>query len=217
MQPKYRSTKRYGHNQGLSSTFRQWRAEGTHCKLIHGYALSVELEFGTNELDERNWVQNFGGLKEVKNYLTWLLDHTTVVAEDDPEIDTFYELDEKGLIALRVIPDVGCEKFAEHIFYATLALLDMNIVSDRVKLMSVRVWEHEANSASFINPILDLPEASRNWIGSLHNAFKQNRALFTARDYEVLDPKQWESDIEVAIDPVSALIVDYGRIAGDLD
>lgn len=211
MQLKYRSTKRYGHNQGLSATFRQWRAEGTHCKFLHGYSLAVEFEFGTNELDERNWCMHFGGLKEVKSYLTWLLDHTTVVAEDDPEIDTFYSLYEKNLIDLRILPDVGCEKFAEHIFFAALQLLDLNIISDRVKLISVRVWEHDANSAIYVNPTLEMDEGGRNWMGELHNAVKSNLDNLTDYTHVILNPDRWATDISCAIDPETALLVEYGK------
>ena len=33
-----------------------------HCNLIHGYALQFEF-LGGDELDERNWIVDFGGLK----------------------------------------------------------------------------------------------------------------------------------------------------------
>ena len=35
----WRSTKTYGHEEGLSCCFRQWRATHSHCRLLHGYAL----------------------------------------------------------------------------------------------------------------------------------------------------------------------------------
>lgn len=40
----YRSTKTYGHNAGLSCAFRQWKAN-SHCKYLHGYALSFKFVF----------------------------------------------------------------------------------------------------------------------------------------------------------------------------
>jgi 6-pyruvoyltetrahydropterin/6-carboxytetrahydropterin synthase len=56
----YRSIKTYGHNEGLSCCFRQWRATHSHCRLIHGYALAFKLVFATRELDERNGVSILG-------------------------------------------------------------------------------------------------------------------------------------------------------------
>jgi 6-pyruvoyltetrahydropterin/6-carboxytetrahydropterin synthase len=141
------STKTYSHNVGLSCCFRQWRAKDSHCRFLHGYALSVKLKF-KGELDHRNWVYNFGDLKEVKKWLEDLLDHKTVIAEDDPELETFKQLDKQGLIQLRVIPSVGCEKFSEYIF-DYIANYVKERTNDRVKLFEVEVKEHDSNSAIF--------------------------------------------------------------------
>ena len=145
----YLSTKTYNHNIGLSCAFRQWRAKHSHCKYLHGYALSVRLNFKGN-LNDRNWVYDFGDLKFVKEFLQNTFDHKTVVAEDDPELETFKELEEKGLIQLVVIPHVGCEKFAEYICKQIGTTIEVNS-NERVKLMSVEVREHSGNSAIYIN------------------------------------------------------------------
>jgi len=145
----YISTKTYNHSIGLSCAFRQWRAKHSHCKYIHGYALSVRLNF-KGMLNDRNWVYDFGDLKFVKEFLEETFDHKTVVAEDDPELETFKELEEKGLIQLRIIPHVGCEKFAEYICKQIATTIEVNS-NERVKLMSVEVREHSGNSAIYIN------------------------------------------------------------------
>ncbi len=143
------STKTYNHSIGLSCAFRQWRAKHSHCKYIHGYALSVRLNF-KGMLNDRNWVYDFGDLKFVKEFLEDTFDHKTVVAEDDPELESFKELEEKGLIQLKIIPHVGCEKFAEYICKQIATTIEVNS-NERVKLMSVEVREHSGNSAIYIN------------------------------------------------------------------
>jgi 6-pyruvoyltetrahydropterin/6-carboxytetrahydropterin synthase len=145
----YISSKTYNHNIGLSCAFRQWRAKHSHCKYLHGYALSVRLNF-KGILNDRNWVYDFGDLKFVKDFLENTFDHKTVVAEDDPEIESFQELQKKGLIQLVVIPHVGCEKFAEYICKKIAPQIEVNS-NERVKLMSVEVREHSGNSAIYIN------------------------------------------------------------------
>ena len=136
----YQSSKTYAHSVGLSCCFRQWRAE-SHCNKLHGYTLKVEVVF-EDELDERNWVQDFGDLKALKDWLTHNFDHKTLVAVDDPEFDTFQQLAVKGIIDVRFVPAVGCEKFAEQIF---------KWLDERDYMVkSVQVWEHEANSAKVI-------------------------------------------------------------------
>ncbi len=150
---KFKSTKLF---DGYSSCFRQWKAEGTHCKFLHGYAVSFRVWF-EGELDERNWVWDFGGMKRAKNkmhgmspkeFFDWLLDHTTIVAEDDPYLEKFKQMDEDCIIQLRILPNVGCERFAEYLYNEINDFL--NIETDgRVKATKVEVYEHERNSASY--------------------------------------------------------------------
>lgn len=142
----YTSTKTYTHDVGLSAAFRQWRAE-SHCKYLHGYSLQIHMEFSAHKLDERNWVVDFGGLKSLKGILEDTFDHKLLVAEDDPELETFKELDKKGLCQLRILPSVGCEKFAEYIFEVAEQWLVDAGYGDRVQLKMVEVSEHGSNSA----------------------------------------------------------------------
>lgn len=141
----YRSTKTYGHEQGLSCCFRQWRATHSHCSLLHGYALSVSLEWRAATLDERNWVQDFGDLGKVKEFLKRTLDHKLLVAEDDPQIKMLRELDMKGLASIVILPSVGCEALARYIFEVVSGFTN----TDRVQLCRVEVREHGANSAIY--------------------------------------------------------------------
>ena len=74
-------------------------------KFLHGYGVSVKIWF-EGELDERNWVWDFGGFKRAKgkidgmnpkDWMTWLLDHTTIIADDDPHLGLFQEMDDDAL------------------------------------------------------------------------------------------------------------------------
>jgi len=150
---KYTSTKLF---DGYSTVFRQWKADGTHCKYLHGYAISFRVWF-TGDLDHRNWVWDFGGMKRAKNtidgmqpkdYFAWLLDHTTVIAEDDPHLDLFRLMDNDNLIQLRVIPATGCERFAEFLYSKINEFLAVE-TNGRVKATKIEVYEHEKNSASY--------------------------------------------------------------------
>jgi 6-pyruvoyltetrahydropterin/6-carboxytetrahydropterin synthase len=150
---KYNSTKLF---DGYSACFRQWRAEGTHCRFLHGYAVSFRVWF-EGDLDERNWVWDFGGMKRAKGninglspkaFFDYLLDHTTIVAEDDPYMSTFEQMEADGLIQLRVMPSVGCERFAEFL-YGKINTFLLEETAGRVKAIKVEVYEHERNSASY--------------------------------------------------------------------
>lgn len=144
----YRSTKTYGHEVGLSCAFRQWRAD-SHCRHIHGYALAIRLEFEADELDARNWVVDFGSLKGFKSWLEATFDHRLLVAEDDPEKDYLCSLTGLDLANVVVVERTGCEAFAQLIFECAETWLKDNGYKPRVKMHSVEVREHGANSAIF--------------------------------------------------------------------
>src|SRR6056300_20557 len=141
MNKRFYSGKTYTHATGHSCAFRQWRAD-SHCNLIHGYALQFEFAFGCSELDERNWAVDFGGLKELKEWLKEMFDHTYLLAEDDPEFDTISALAEKNLIDLRIVPAVGCERFAEMAFNKADAIVK-ELTEGRCWVQEVTVREHE--------------------------------------------------------------------------
>lgn len=142
----YQATKTWGAELGLSCCFRQWRATESHCKFLHGYALGVRVVFEAATLDDRHWVYDFGGLKWIKVFLIEHFDHTTVIAADDPERMLFQSLATRGLIQLRILPAVGCEKFAQWIFEHIAPLIHEQ-TEGRVSVKSVEVFEHGANSA----------------------------------------------------------------------
>ena len=143
------STKTYGHEVGFSCAFRQWRAE-SHCRLLHGYALGFKFTFQAEELDCRNWVVDFGGLKSLKQILADTFDHTTIIAEDDPYLEAFKSMHHHGCCRLVVLPAAGCEMFAKYVYeVAEQWLIDAGF-APRCKLVSVEVSEHGANSAIYL-------------------------------------------------------------------
>ena len=149
----FRSTKVF---DGYSTCFRQWRAEGTHCKFLHGYGVSFKVWF-EGELDERNWVWDFGGMKRAKGtidgmnpkaWMDYMFDHTTVVAEDDPCLETFKQMNDKGIIQLRILPAVGAEQFANYL-WVKLNNFTQEETDGRVRVIQVEFREHEKNTAFY--------------------------------------------------------------------
>ena len=141
---------------GFSCVFRQWKAEGTHCRFLHGYGVSFRVWF-EGEPDERNWVWDFGGMKRAngtidgmnpKAWMDYMFDHTTIIAEDDPGIGGFKTMDQLGIIQLRVIPAVGAEQFAKYIF-EKLNTFVQEETSGRVKVARVEFMEHSKNTAIY--------------------------------------------------------------------
>jgi 6-pyruvoyltetrahydropterin/6-carboxytetrahydropterin synthase len=150
---KFQSTKLF---DGYSTVFRQWKAEGTHCRFLHGYGVSFRVWF-EGELDERNWVWDFGGMKRAKGtidgmnpkaWMDYMFDHTTIIAEDDPGLNGFKTMNELDIIQLRIIPAVGAEQFAKYIF-EKLNTFVQEETENRVKVVRVEFMEHSKNTAIY--------------------------------------------------------------------
>lgn len=144
----YYSSKTYGHEQGLSAVFRQWRAT-SHCNQLHGYALSIQVVFGSQTLDDRNWVVDFGSLKPLKQQLVDTFDHKLIVSEDDPYIDELCALGGLGLADPLVLPAVGCEAFAEHVHAMAESFLRDYAPDRPIWVDRVVIQEHGANGAEY--------------------------------------------------------------------
>lgn len=154
----YGCSKTYTHSVGLSCCFRQHKA-ASHCAQLHGYPLEFKLEFSALHLDDRNWVVNFGGLKPFRHWLERQFDHTTLVAEDDPDMDWFLEAAKRELITIRVVPATGCEAIARWVFEELTRFIGEGPYGDRVCVSRVTVSEHDGNSAWYGWEGITLPGA----------------------------------------------------------
>ena len=151
---KFQSSKVF---DGFSTVFRQWKAETTHCRFVHGYGVSFKVYF-EGELDDRNWVWDFGGMKRAKTlidgkqpkvWMDYMFDHTMIIAEDDPELEAFKMMDSAKVAQVRIIPATGAEKFSEYL-YGKLSVFVDEETAGRVKVVSVEFMEHGKNTAIYI-------------------------------------------------------------------
>jgi 6-pyruvoyltetrahydropterin/6-carboxytetrahydropterin synthase len=151
---RFQSTKVF---DGFSTVFRQWKADETHCRFLHGYGVSFKIWFEGN-LDHRNWVWDFGGMKRAKGtidgmspkaWMDYMFDHTFIVADDDPFKESFLKMNEAGVAQVRIVPAVGAEQFAKFV-YDKVNTFIFPETEGRVKVTKVEFREHAKNSAIYI-------------------------------------------------------------------
>jgi 6-pyruvoyltetrahydropterin/6-carboxytetrahydropterin synthase len=145
----YTVTKTFPHSLGLSTVYRQWRAD-SHCRLLHGYALSFEVTFSASSLNEQGWVVDFGDLKELKDYLVQRYDHTLLIERSDPMIDILTALGRDGLANIHIVDQIGCEAFARDFFAQAFRWVAKSKHDGRVRVDSARAIEHEGNKAAYV-------------------------------------------------------------------
>lgn len=140
----FRSTKLF---TGFPCTHRQWRAQ-SHCRFVHGYSRSFHFEFACRERTVEGWVVDFGGLQDVKAFLERHFDHTFLASADDPELKNWQELDQRGVIQLRVLPNPSMEGTAEWVYQQVQKMLHEK-TQGRAWVTRVEVRENEKNSAIY--------------------------------------------------------------------
>ena len=96
---------------------------------------------------------DFGGLKEVKNWLESEWDHRVLLAYDDPLIDDFKYLAESGGIDINILPKEygpGIEQSCKYV-YDNISLIIKRITDDNVWINKVKIFEHENNWAEYVS------------------------------------------------------------------
>lgn len=120
-----------------------------HCAYVHGYSRSFTFWFDCFRREPgTGFVMDFGDLKDVKEWLESLFDHTLLLDKDDPLLDDFIELEKKGACKLTILEDVGMEGTAKFVFDHVSKIIDEK-TEGRVSLVSVECRENEKNSAIY--------------------------------------------------------------------
>lgn len=131
----------------LPCSHRQWRHEG-HCAFIHGYSRSYTFRFAAVELDANQFVVDFGSLKALGQWLERWFDHTCLINADDPELELFRELHAKGIVDLRVLPNVSMESSARFVWGFADHLV-REATQGRAWCFSVEARENEKNAGTW--------------------------------------------------------------------
>lgn len=157
MAARYLSTKTF---DNFSVAIRQWKAQHSHCQLLHGYGIYFKVWFASHEedidkqLDEMNWITDFGGFKAMpvgnglKDWMDYMFDHTLLIEQDDPQLETFKYMQELGLCHLRVMDKMGCESLAKLVSDKFNDVLSKT-GGGRCKVVKVECFEHGKNSAIY--------------------------------------------------------------------
>jgi 6-pyruvoyltetrahydropterin/6-carboxytetrahydropterin synthase len=83
-----------------------------------------------------------------KDWFAYLLDHTVLIAQDDPELEMFKALARAEVIQLRVLPQTGAECLAQYL-YSHLAPFVQEETQGRVSVTQVEVYENHTNSGIY--------------------------------------------------------------------
>lgn len=154
---RYISAKNF---DNFSVALRQWKAQHSHCMLLHGYAFELKVWFASNEddidkqLDDMNWIVDYGGFKPapkgngLRAWLDHMFDHTTLIEKDDPNLDIFQQLEQMGICKLIVMDKMGAESVARLVFDKFNDVLSKTDAG-RCKVVKVECFENKNNSSIY--------------------------------------------------------------------
>ena len=83
-----------------------------------------------------------------KAWMDYMFDHTVIVAEDDPFVNTLQQMGNAGIAQVRVLKATGAEKFAEFIFHKLNNFVKTE-TNERVRVAQVEFMEHGKNTAIY--------------------------------------------------------------------
>lgn len=151
----YKAIKKLG---PYSCAFRQPSAiDYSHCGFIHGYGLKFKLVFKSHTLDKRDWVIDYGAFKPVKDFLTSIVDHRTIISQKDPEAEYFIEGAKRGIFRITWLESFSGEHLAKYVYdYVDKEFLPYYKKSQepwgvgKIWCSEVSVSEHWANACSYV-------------------------------------------------------------------
>lgn len=144
---KHQSTKIF---DNYSVALRQHKAQHSHCKLLHGYALKFKVIFESESLDDMNWVVDFGGFGHMglKEWMNEMFDHTVLIEKDDPMKEYFQLMEVEGFAKVKYLERMGCESLAKLVFDKFTETLQKQDAG-RCWVHSVECFENDKNSAIY--------------------------------------------------------------------
>ena len=147
---RYQSTKIF---DGYSTAIRQWKAQHSHCQLLHGYSFYFHVTFEPMDLmtlDEMNWVVDFGCFKRngLKDWMNEMFDHTLLVEKDDPMKGYFEMMQAEKIAKVHFLDKMGCENLARLVLEKFQKTFD-STDPGRIKVARVECFEHSKNSGVY--------------------------------------------------------------------
>ena len=109
------------------------------CANIHGHNAVADIKLVTEKLDERGMVMDFGDIKAiVKKWIDETLDHTMLMAADDPMVPVFQNANEKFYLMEK---NPTAENIAELIYEF--------VAAQGFPVHSVTLWESDTSYARY--------------------------------------------------------------------
>lgn len=158
----FKSTKSYfnfpcSHQQWMDYDYTGEPGTG-QCAQTHGYSREFHFEFTSTEPDAYGWVVGFGHLKEIKRWLDFMFDHTSLWEAGDPRIEKVKAINKEmtpNLYNMRILPSgVSMEQTALFMLIHLQKFI-VDLTDERCWISKLEVRENEKNSGIIEHSMID--------------------------------------------------------------
>lgn len=156
----YITSKTFGGASGFSCCYRDHNDEDSTLGQLHGAVLSFKIMFEADALDANGRVLATFDTEDIEEFLDATFGHTIIVAQDDPSMEAFEQLDDDGAVDMVVLQTVSLETFAKAVFDYCDHWLGDKKLGDRVTVHSVECREHEGSASIYArdDTVIELTE-----------------------------------------------------------
>lgn len=142
----YLTSKSFGGASGFSCCYRDHNDDESTLGQLHGAVLAFKIMFEADNLKDIRQVD--GLMEKIEEFLDATFGHTTIVAQDDPSMEAFEQLDEDGAIDLVVLVETLPDAFAKAVFDYCVHWVGEGMFGT-LMIHSVECKEHDGTSAIY--------------------------------------------------------------------
>lgn len=97
-----------------------------------------------------NWIVDFGLFSRngLKDWLNHMFDHTVLVEKDDPQLESFWMMQDLGMAKITVVSPIGAESLAKIVFDHFNEVFSKT-EGGRIKVVKVECFENNKNSGIY--------------------------------------------------------------------
>lgn len=157
------TSKSFGGATGFSCCYRDHSDQESTLGQLHGSVLGFKIMFEADTLADIKQVDSM--MEKIEEFLDANFAHTTIIAQDDPSMEAFDQLDEDGAIDLVVLPNTDIATFAKSVFdYCAHWIGEGTGNFGSLTIHSVECKEHDGTSSIYarddtvIELVEDAPE-----------------------------------------------------------
>lgn len=139
--------------QQIPINYRLWYSPDAFDRALRPRVIDIKVNFESHilDVDQRVISSRSEFIKNLDTMIATNFTNKTVIEQDDPDLDIFKQLHDRGLLDIIIVPNkVGAENFAHGVYnWVKVYLIDSGLIG-RIDVRTVDVVEDAKNIAIYV-------------------------------------------------------------------